>query len=309
MLSIDGVATHDSRRDLTRVFREGEMKELLHIRDETLVGYMQQLDELAFGISREVNRLHATGTGMNSSANLMKSSYSLEADAQREPLPYIRDGIFQLHLVDRHNDILETYEIEIQAGMDTLPDIVGRINQTVNDPQLLQASIDADGSVTLKTGSINRFIFGEDQTDFTQVVGFNGFFETLKGAEDIRLGERVRENSNYISSGRDLIPGDNRIALEIARLQSKPVMREGTMTFSEFYNSIITELGLKVSRNQAEMKQQDSMLQQYREIRGSISSVNMDEELTDMVQYQKAYEASAKFLGTVDEMMDTVIKM
>ena len=51
------------------------------------------------------------------------------------------------------------------------------------------------------------------------------------------------------------------------------------------------------------------MLQQYREIRGSISSVNMDEELTDMVQYQKAYEASAKFLGTVDEMMDTVIKM
>ena len=86
-------------------------------------------------------------------------------------------------------------------------------------------------------------------------------------------------------------------------------MRDGTMTFYEFYNSIITDLGLKVHRNQSEMKQQDNMVQQFREIRSSISSVNMDEELTNMVQYQKAYEASARFLNTVDEMMETVIKM
>jgi len=51
------------------------------------------------------------------------------------------------------------------------------------------------------------------------------------------------------------------------------------------------------------------MIQQFKEIRSSISSVNMDEELTNMVQYQKAYEASARFLGTVDEMMETVINM
>ena len=72
---------------------------------------------------------------------------------------------------------------------------------------------------------------------------------------------------------------------------------------------IITDLGLKVRRNQSEMKQQDNMIQQFKEIRSSISSVNMDEELTNMVQYQKAYEASARFLGTVDEMMETVINM
>ena len=86
-------------------------------------------------------------------------------------------------------------------------------------------------------------------------------------------------------------------------------MRDGTMTFVEFFSSIITDLGLKVRRNQSEMKQQDNMIQQFKEIRSSISSVNMDEELTNMVQYQKAYEASARFLGTVDEMMETVINM
>ena len=100
-----------------------------------------------------------------------------------------------------------------------------------------------------------------------------------------------------------------RTALEIAKLLTKPIMRDGTMTFGEFFSSIITDLGLKVRRNQSEMKQQDNMIQQFKEIRSSISSVNMDEELTNMVQYQKAYEASARFLGTVDEMMETVINM
>lgn len=309
MMSIDGVATHDSRRDLTQIFREGEMTELLRMRDETIVDYMHQIDELAFSIAGEVNRLHATGTGLNSSVDMMKSTFGLRHQAMNEPLPFIRDGIFQLHLVDRDNEILETYEVEIQAGADTLPDIVSRINLTVNDPQLLNATLEEDGSMILQSGDNRRFIFGEDQTGVTQVLGLNGFFETLKGAEDIRLSDTIQKHPNHISSGRDLIPGDNRTALEIAKLPTKPIMRDGTMTFGEFFSSIITDLGLKVRRNQSEMKQQDNMIQQFKEIRSSISSVNMDEELTNMVQYQKAYEASARFLGTVDEMMETVINM
>ena len=123
MMSIDGVASHDSRRDLTQIFREGEMTELLRMRDETIVDYMHQIDELAFSIAGEVNRLHATGTGLNSAVDMMKSTFGLRHQAMNEPLPFIRDGIFQLHLVDRDNEILETYEVEIQAGADTLPDL------------------------------------------------------------------------------------------------------------------------------------------------------------------------------------------
>ena len=180
---------------------------------------------------------------------------------------------------------------------------------TVNDPNLLKASLEDDGSMILQSGENRRFIFGEDQTGVTQVLGLDGFFETLKGAEDIRLSDKIQNHPNHISSGRDLIPGDNRVALEIAKLPTKPIMRDGTMTFSEYFSSIITDLGLKVGRNQSEMAQQDNMIQQFKEIRSSNSSVNMDEELTNMVQYQKAYEASARFLGTIDEMMETVINM
>lgn len=309
MVSIDGIATHDHRRDLTRSFRGGEMTELLQMRDETIVGYMRQLDELAFGVAAKVNGHHATGTGINSTADLMKSAYALTPEARAQPLPFLKDGVFQLHLVDRDNSILETYEIEVQAGVDSLQDIVNRINQTVNDPNLLTASIAEDGSMFLETGSPRRFIFGNDQSELTQVMGFNSFFETLKGAADLRIGPRILEEPNTISTGRDLIPGDNQVALAIAKLQTQATMRDETATFGEYYNSILGDIGLKVRRNQVEKAQQDSMIQQFQEIRSSISAVNMDEELADMIQHQKAYEASARYVSTVDEMTQTLINM
>ena len=309
MLRIDGVSINDNRRDLTRIFREGEMSEMLRMRDDTIVGYQHNLDEIAFNLAGQVNKIHATGTGINSAKNMMKSTFGLNSTALSQPLPFLKDGIFQLHLVDPHNEILETYEIEIQAGIDTLPDIVQRLNQTISDPGLLQASIEADGSMLLQSASDYKFIFGEDQSSITQVLGLNSFFDTLKGAEDIQLSEHIRENTNNISTGKDLIPGDNRVALEIAKLQTRPTMRDETMTFDEYYNGVLTGMGLKIQRNKTEQAQQESMVRQFKEIRSSISSVNMDEELTDMMQYQKAYEASARFINTVDRMMETVIKM
>ena len=309
MLRIDGVSINDNRRDLTRIFREGEMSEMLRMRDDTIVGYQHNLDEIAFNLAGQVNKIHATGTGINSATDMMKSTFGLNSTALSQPLPFLKDGIFQLHLVDPHNEILETYEIEIQAGIDTLPDIVQRLNQTISDPGLLQASIEADGSMLLQSASDYKFIFGEDQSSITQGLGLNSFFDTLKGAEDIQLSEHIRENTNNISTGKDLIPGDNRVALEIAKLQTRPTMRDETMTFDEYYNGVLTGMGLKIQRNKTEQAQQESMVRQFKEIRSSISSVNMDEELTDMMQYQKAYEASARFINTVDRMMETVIKM
>ena len=309
MLRIDGVSINDNRRDLTRIFREGEMSEMLRMRDDTIVRYQHNLDEIAFNLAGQVNKIHATGTGINSATDMMKSTFGLNSTALSQPLPFLKDGIFQLHLVDPHNEILETYEIEIQAGIDTLPDIVQRLNQTISDPGLLQASIEADGSMLLQSASDYKFIFGEDQSSITQVLGLNSFFDTLKGAEDIQLSEHIRENTNNISTGKDLIPGDNRVALEIAKLQTRPTMRDETMTFDEYYNGVLTGMGLKIQRNKTEQAQQESMVRQFKEIRSSISSVNMDEELTDMMQYQKAYEASARFINTVDRMMETVIKM
>ena len=309
MLRIDGVTTNNYRRDLTRTFREGEMSEMLRMRDEIILEYQKNLDEIALNLAGNINKIHAQGTGINSAKEILKSTRGLNSSALQQPLPFLKDGIFQLHLVDHYNEVLETYEIEVEAGKDSLPSIIKRLNQTIDDPGLLQASIEGDGSMIIQSGANYKFYFGEDQSNITQVMGLNSFFDTLKGAEDIKLSDQIIENSNNISTGKDLIPGDNRIAIEITQLQTKPTMKDESMTFDEFYNGVLTGMGLKIQRNETEEAHQESMVKQFKEIRSSISAVNMDEELTDMMQYQKAYEASARFINTVDEMMETVINM
>lgn len=309
MYSVEGISGKDFRRDLTDIFRSGTLSELLTVRNETTVDYMNQLNDLAFGVASKVNKFHATGTGLNSSTNMMKSAFGLNQEARSQPLPFIKDGIFQVHLVDDMNNFLETYEVEVQAGIDSVHDIVNRINQTVGNPELLNASVEEDGSVFIQSGMGKKFVFGDDQTDITQVLGFNSFFETLRGAEDIRLSDRILRDPNTISTGKDLIPGDNQIALEIAKLQMSPTMRNNTMTFDDFYNGILGDMGLRIQRNQTEKAQQDNLVGQFDQIRQSVSSVNLDEELANMIQYQKAYEASARFVNTVDKMMETVINM
>ncbi len=94
MLNIDGVSTNDNRRDLTRTFREGEMSEMLRMRDDTIVEYQKNLDEIAFNLASKVNKIHASGTGINSANEMMKSTFGLNSAALNQPLPFLKDGIW-----------------------------------------------------------------------------------------------------------------------------------------------------------------------------------------------------------------------
>ena len=154
-----------------------------------------------------------------------------------------------------------------------------------------------------------QFIFGEDETNVMSVLGFNSFFHFEKGAADIVVASDIIDDEMKIAAGSDLIPGDNKIAMEIANLQLKATMNDETMSFDEFYNNQITDIGLKVQDAQRGHNAHSQMLQQYEALRDSVSSVNLDEEMTKMVKYQRAYESSAKFLGTINQMTQTLVNM
>lgn len=309
LFSIRGIDPKGISRDLTAELSGGELTELLRMRDEIVVGFDQRVNQMASELSFEVNRLHVAGTGLNAHFEVLDSTFALKPDALNRPLPFIRDGVFRFSLVNDDNEYLETYEVELVAGQDTLPDIVARINQTVGDPGLASAVLNRDGSVSLRANGPYDIVLGEDETDFAVVMGFNNFFENLNGARDFRINERLVKNPNAISTGKSLLPGDNSIALAIHQLQFKPTMQDNSITFDEFYNGITTELGLRMDRSLGEQRNQQLIIDQFQKLRNEVSSVNMDEEVADMVQYQRGFDAAARFISTVDEMTQTVIDM
>jgi len=307
--NVKGIDPKGISRDLTDHLGAGELESIIRMRDKTCVYFIDRLDELASEFAFQINRLHNSGTGLMASFERLQSSFALKSDARETPLPFIKDGNFRMHMVNDDGDILETYEIGLIAGQDTLESVVNRINTTVGDPGILSAEINRDGSMTMHATGGYNFVLGQDDTDFTVVMGFNNFFETLNGARDFRINEHLREEPNLISTGQRMLPGDNSIALEISQLQFRPTMEGQAITFDEYYNGMLAELGVLINRSQEETRNQKLIIDQFQRLRDEVSSVNMDEEVADMVQYQRGFEASAKFISAVDDLTETVIRM
>lgn len=107
------------------------------------------------------------------------------------------------------------------------------------------------------------------------------------------------------------VPGDNGNAVAIANLQSKLTM-EGTpptSTFDGYFNSMLGRLGSEVSGAENNCQYEEDMVLLLNNYRENISGVSLDEEMVELIEYQKGYEAAAKLIGTVDEMLDSLFSM
>lgn len=103
--------------------------------------------------------------------------------------------------------------------------------------------------------------------------------------------------------------GDNSNAVALAKLVSANTMSGGTTTFSNYYNGLVAQIGLDVNSAQTVAAQDSAFMKQLLTLRDSYSGVSLDEELTDLIKYQRSYQASAKLITTVDSMLDTLINM
>jgi flagellar hook-associated protein 1 FlgK len=137
----------------------------------------------------------------------------------------------------------------------------------------------------------------------------NDFFSGTS-ASDIAVNQVIVDDVNLIAaaSSADGVPGDNGNAIAIADLQNRLLM-DGTTTFDDYFSSLISVVGSDVKEVTANFDHQDSMVAQLDNYRESISGVSLDEEMVNLVKFQHAYDAAAKLISTVDELLNTVVNM
>lgn len=103
-------------------------------------------------------------------------------------------------------------------------------------------------------------------------------------------------------------PGDGSIALEILKLRDEPVTIGGVTTkFDQYYKDLIGDVGVKSQHAQSMVEGQKTLISYLEERQESVSGVSIDEEVVNLVQFQKAYDANAKVIATITEMLDTII--
>ena len=105
--------------------------------------------------------------------------------------------------------------------------------------------------------------------------------------------------------------GDNTLALAVAGLASQTFSTgsgdviDGTL--GQFYNGSVSNLGQALATTTARASDQESIKNLVRNQRDTVSGVSMDEEMADLVKFQRAFQASSRVFSVVDDLLDTVV--
>ena len=143
---------------------------------------------------------------------------------------------------------------------------------------------------------------------------------TLNPAGSFKLSAEIAGNSGLIAAatGRDALgTGDPTIgngskdgsnALNIASaIRHGKNMVETHSNPNEFYTALIAKIGAESRTAQDMLENQNLVMQNLENLRQSVMGVNLDEEMADMVKFQHGYNAAAKVLQTMNEMLDRII--
>lgn len=147
---------------------------------------------------------------------------------------------------------------------------------------------------------------------FNQLGG--EFFRTpesqLDAAELMSIDPGIMGDVGRIATAMDPDrPGDNRIALMLGSLQHKKAFFDGETSVDEFYNGLVAELGVRTEKVNHQVEVQQGMVDQLANLRESVSGVSVDEEMAEMMEWQKQFNASARVVRTADEMLETVLSI
>jgi flagellar hook-associated protein 1 len=182
----------------------------------------------------------------------------------------------------------------------------------------IQGTIDArDGALTSLRGDLDLLaatLVAEVNARHAPGYDLNGNtgqpFFTGTDARSLRVHEVLTADSSRVqAAGAPGAPGDNRTALSLAQLGSTALAALGNQTFQQHYGQTVARMGQSLASTNLQIETQtvvEGMLQRQRE---AVSGVSLDEEMASLILFQRAFQASARLVSTLDEMLVTVVNL
>jgi flagellar hook-associated protein 1 FlgK len=216
---------------------------------------------------------------------------------------------------DQVTETLQTFDpgdgkvlVRGAASGATLTLMGGRIQGTieVRDGAMADLQNQVNGVASLLISEVNAA-----HANGFSLTGSTGapFFEGTN-ASDIRVNRALSDNpASLQASGDPIAVGDNRAILALAQLAEKTHASLGGQTFAQGYGQAVSGLGHALSGVNTQLSDQDVVDKMFQQQRDSISGVSLDEEMTDLTKFQKAFAASARLINTVDGMIETIVSL
>lgn len=132
--------------------------------------------------------------------------------------------------------------------------------------------------------------------------------ETNQNAMNFMVNQEIQEDESLVSTGAGSSPaaGDGSKALAIANLRNSTDTASGA-TLEGSYSKIVTKVGVSTEHASNMVNTHEAVMEQLQSRRDSVSGVSIDEEVTNIIQYQRSFEANSRVINVLSEMLDTLI--
>jgi flagellar hook-associated protein 1 len=296
ILISDGVG---GTNNITSAIQGGALKGNLNMRDVEVAAVQDKLNRLAAGFVQEINRIHQEGFGLDGSTGV-------DFFNPLDPTVFTNTqntGSAQVSVQNASPTTVSVDDYEIN--------FTGSNSFTLNNLTTGFAS----GTFSFTSGSTFNLAGGfAVAITGTAAVGDKFTFSVSENAAKlVAVSDEVVSNSQKIAAGNST-SGDGGNAGDMADLQNDLTFNSvtlqsgsGAFTFDEFYNALVSAIGIQSVSAQAQVNQQEGVLLQLNNRQQSISGVSLDEELINLIQFQQAYNASARLITMVEELFETLI--
>lgn len=292
----------------------GRLGGIQNFRDVDLKYAAGQLDFLTQNFLFEFNKIHSSGQGLQDFSFLQGTYRVLDStavlDSPDSGLNFVPDnGSFNINVRDQTSGQQQTYTIDVDLdGIgtdDSLDDVIARINTTAFGGVPV-ASVNAQGKLQFNAPAGQEFSFSNDTSGFLAALGVNTFF-TGNNARDIQINGEVAGNPALFAASSNGLPGDNSNALALVNFQEQSIDALGSTSVNEFFNSIVTGVGAGSQgiARVASVLETTKLALEAENL--AITGVSLDEEAVKLITFQRAFQASAQYIRTINELLDEVI--
>jgi flagellar hook-associated protein 1 FlgK len=212
-------------------------------------------------------------------------------------------------------DTLQTYDPG--SGNLLVQTATGGVSLTLTGGSM-QGTIDArDGALASLQNSVNTFASSlitqvnsiySGGYDLTGATGANFFTGSDAGSIAVNTA-LINDPSSFQASGSATSSGDNTVALELAELADSPQSNLQNETFGDSFDQTVGDFGHALQTANNQVSNQTAVMNMLTNQQASVSGVSLDQEMTNLLSFQQAYEASAELVTTINQMMGDTLSM
>lgn len=220
-------------------------------------------------------------------------------------------------VINRINDS----NAEVKAYLDRNNNLVlkGTTAQNIENPDFVIRHVEDSGFFLTGYSGILSASGADGAYDFERADAINSLAgaqfavsPVLNPAGYIEVNSVIKNDVKSVAAAfRDdsgnVNAGDARAAVKIASIRNTKVMIGHERTLDDYFADTVTNVGLKGEQAETNLNSHMAIMSDLRAMRDSISGVNIDEELADIIKFQHGYNAAAKFVTIWDSLLDTVI--